>query len=117
MLPDYCLRLWTVQRLAHPCGGGTTTILLCLPLSPARSSSWNAVSAGWWQLTEAAHTLQSAASLRCRDCAALASNGELKLSELVRYKTQYIDAIYKAITAKPAYKAIRIVAIVEPDSL
>jgi cellulose 1,4-beta-cellobiosidase len=52
-----------------------------------------------------------------RDCAALASNGELKLSELARYKTQYIDAIYKAITAKPAYKAIRIVAIVEPDSL
>lgn len=52
-----------------------------------------------------------------RDCAALASNGELKLSELARYKTQYIDAIYKAITAKPAYKAIRVVAIVEPDSL
>jgi cellulase/cellobiase CelA1 len=52
-----------------------------------------------------------------RDCAALASNGELKISELVRYKTQYIDAIANAITAKPAYKALRIVAVVEPDSL
>lgn len=55
--------------------------------------------------------------LPSRDCAALASNGELKLTDLAKYKSQYIDAIAKAITAKPAYKTLRIVAVVEPDSL
>ncbi|MCZ4118451.1 glycoside hydrolase family 6 protein [Streptomyces sp. H39-S7] len=51
-----------------------------------------------------------------RDCAALASNGELGATELGRYKTEYIDPI-AAIIADPAYAALRIVTIVEPDSL
>lgn len=55
--------------------------------------------------------------LPSRDCAALASNGELGPNDLPRYKSEYIDAIAKAITAKPGYSALRIAAIVEPDSL
>ena len=53
-----------------------------------------------------------------RDCAALASNGELLISQngLARYKTEYIDPI-AAILADPAYDSLRIVTIVEPDSL
>jgi cellulose 1,4-beta-cellobiosidase len=60
-----------------------------------------------------------------RDCAALASNGELSiapnpptqpLSGLDTYKTQYIEPIVQVLS-NPAYANIRIVAIVEPDSL
>ncbi|WP_439647988.1 glycoside hydrolase family 6 protein, partial [Cohnella mopanensis] len=53
-----------------------------------------------------------------RDCHALASNGELPLTAagLQTYKTQYIDAI-ASIFALPAYKDIRIVTVIEPDSL
>lgn len=53
-----------------------------------------------------------------RDCHALASNGELPLTTagLTRYKTEYIDEIAN-IFAKPKYQDIRIVNIVEPDSL
>lgn len=51
-----------------------------------------------------------------RDCAALASNGELGPTEIERYKTEYIDPI-AAIEADPKYASIRIVNIVEIDSL
>ncbi|MEV7966391.1 glycoside hydrolase family 6 protein, partial [Sphaerisporangium sp. NPDC088356] len=53
-----------------------------------------------------------------RDCSALASNGELKIAEngLSRYKTEYIDPI-AAIMADPQYAGLRIVTIVEIDSL
>jgi cellulose 1,4-beta-cellobiosidase len=60
-----------------------------------------------------------------RDCAALASNGELSiaanppsqpLSGLDTYKAQYIDPIVQVLS-NPAYANIRIVAIIEPDSL
>ncbi|SMC93014.1 glycoside hydrolase family 6 protein [Lentzea albidocapillata] len=51
-----------------------------------------------------------------RDCAALASNGELKPTEIDRYKTEYIDPI-AAILARPAYASLRIVTVVEIDSL
>ncbi|MDF9813667.1 cellulase/cellobiase CelA1 [Streptomyces sp. SPB162] len=51
-----------------------------------------------------------------RDCAALASNGELGATELSRYKTEYIDPI-AAIIADPAYAALRVVTVIEPDSL
>ncbi|HET6711509.1 glycoside hydrolase family 6 protein [Amycolatopsis sp.] len=53
-----------------------------------------------------------------RDCAALASNGELKVAEngLARYKAEYIDPI-ASILADPKYAPLRIVAVVEPDSL
>ncbi|XID92816.1 glycoside hydrolase family 6 protein [Paenibacillaceae bacterium WGS1546] len=53
-----------------------------------------------------------------RDCHALASNGELPLTAagLQTYKTQYIDPIAAAFS-DPKYRDIRIVAIVEPDSL
>ncbi|MEV7404115.1 glycoside hydrolase family 6 protein [Streptomyces sp. NPDC091267] len=51
-----------------------------------------------------------------RDCAALASNGELGPTELGRYKDEYIDPI-SDILADPAYASLRIVTIIEPDSL
>jgi cellulose 1,4-beta-cellobiosidase len=53
-----------------------------------------------------------------RDCAAAASNGELLIAEngLNLYKTQYIDPI-AAIFADPKYNSLRIVALIEPDSL
>ncbi|MDQ3790159.1 MAG: glycoside hydrolase family 6 protein, partial [Actinomycetota bacterium] len=51
-----------------------------------------------------------------RDCAALASNGELSATDLPRYKTEYIDPI-AAILARPAYANLRIVTVVEIDSL
>ncbi|MBN2116652.1 MAG: glycoside hydrolase family 6 protein, partial [Anaerolineales bacterium] len=53
-----------------------------------------------------------------RDCSALASNGELLVAEdgMNRYKTEYIDAIYNVIS-QPKYSNLRIIAIIEPDSL
>jgi cellulose 1,4-beta-cellobiosidase len=51
-----------------------------------------------------------------RDCAALASNGELGPDELGRYQTEYIDVIAE-IMARPAYANLRIVTIIEIDSL
>lgn len=51
-----------------------------------------------------------------RDCAALASNGELKVDAdgVNKYKTEYIDKLATVFKAHPNQ---RIVAIVEPDSL
>ncbi|KAI2778376.1 1, 4-beta cellobiohydrolase [Daldinia loculata] len=49
-----------------------------------------------------------------RDCAAKASNGELKYNELDRYKTEYIDPIVAKIKANPNSA---FVLLIEPDSL
>ena len=53
-----------------------------------------------------------------RDCHALASNGELKQGAegSARYRTEYVDAI-ASIFADPKYSSLRIIAIIEPDSL
>jgi len=53
-----------------------------------------------------------------RDCAALASNGEIPATAagLATYESQYIDPI-AAILANSKYANERIVAVVEPDSL
>ncbi|CAM5729779.1 hypothetical protein SFUMM280S_05336 [Streptomyces fumanus] len=51
-----------------------------------------------------------------RDCAALASNGELGPTEIDKYKTQYIDPIAK-ILSDSKYASLRIVPIIEIDSL
>jgi cellulose 1,4-beta-cellobiosidase len=51
-----------------------------------------------------------------RDCAALASNGELGPEELGRYRSEYIDPI-AAIMGDAKYRGLRIVNIIEPDSL
>jgi cellulose 1,4-beta-cellobiosidase len=52
-----------------------------------------------------------------RDCAALASNGELSSANngLQIYKTSYIDRIAE-ILGRPAYAGLRIVTLIEPDS-
>ncbi|HEX3591042.1 MAG TPA: glycoside hydrolase family 6 protein [Pseudonocardiaceae bacterium] len=55
-----------------------------------------------------------------RDCAALASNGEVPATAagLTTYETQYIDPIASILSqAKYANSNLRIVAIIEPDSL
>ncbi|HEY6881263.1 MAG TPA: glycoside hydrolase family 6 protein [Polyangiales bacterium] len=54
--------------------------------------------------------------LPSRDCSALASNGELAEGQLNRYKSEYIDAI-AAIMGLPKYRGLRIVNVIEPDSL
>lgn len=51
-----------------------------------------------------------------RDCSALASNGELGVNDLPKYKTQYIDPI-AAIQADPKYASLRIINVIEIDSL
>ncbi|MEU6402413.1 glycoside hydrolase family 6 protein [Streptomyces sp. NPDC046985] len=51
-----------------------------------------------------------------RDCAALASNGELGPNDLAKYQSQYIDPI-ASILADPKYASLRIAAVIEPDSL
>ncbi|QTD96125.1 glycoside hydrolase family 6 protein [Streptomyces cyanogenus] len=53
-----------------------------------------------------------------RDCAALASNGELPLTQagLDRYEHEYIDAIAN-VFKKRKYRGIRITTVIEPDSL
>jgi len=53
-----------------------------------------------------------------RDCAALASNGELLIAQngLARYRTEYIDPI-RSILGRAAYANLRVVLIIEPDSL
>ncbi len=53
-----------------------------------------------------------------RDCHALASNGELKQNAegTTRYRTEYVDAL-AAIFSDAKYASLRIIAIIEPDSL
>jgi cellulose 1,4-beta-cellobiosidase len=51
-----------------------------------------------------------------RDCAALASNGELAADEIDVYKNEYIDPIVE-IQGDPAYADLRIVNVIEIDSL
>jgi len=51
-----------------------------------------------------------------RDCAALASNGELGPNDLPRYQNEYINPI-RDILRRPEYASLRIVAIIEIDSL
>lgn len=53
-----------------------------------------------------------------RDCNALASNGELTIENngFNRYKNEYVTPL-AAIFADAKYKALRIIAIIEPDSL
>jgi cellulose 1,4-beta-cellobiosidase len=53
-----------------------------------------------------------------RDCSALASNGELLVANggMARYQSEYIDPI-AAMMAEPQYSNLRIVTVIEPDSL
>jgi cellulose 1,4-beta-cellobiosidase len=51
-----------------------------------------------------------------RDCAALASNGELKPDELPRYESEFIDPIVSTLS-DPKYRGLRIVNVIEVDSL
>ncbi|WP_068687943.1 glycoside hydrolase family 6 protein, partial [Thermobifida halotolerans] len=52
-----------------------------------------------------------------RDCAALASNGELGPEEIDRYKNEYIDPIADIMSDYAQYDNLRIVNIIEIDSL
>ncbi len=57
--------------------------------------------------------------LPSRDCAALSSSGEFQIAQdgLNKYKTLYIDPIVSILGSNPAYANLRIVAVIEPDSL
>ncbi|KAJ3125923.1 hypothetical protein HK098_008116 [Nowakowskiella sp. JEL0407] len=50
-----------------------------------------------------------------RDCAALASNGEIPKGGLDTYKTKYIDVAVSILKNKPSN--VRLVIVLEPDSL
>jgi cellulose 1,4-beta-cellobiosidase len=92
----------TIDAITAPAGSGYTTSM--------RQHLDNALAQG-------ANLIQFVIyNLPGRDCAALASNGELGPEEIDRYRTEYIDPI-AAIEADPKYKSIRIVNIVEIDSL
>lgn len=54
-----------------------------------------------------------------RDCAARASNGELRLEAdgMRLYQEEYIDVIAETLGSDPAYGALRVVLVLEPDSL
>ncbi|MEV4518305.1 glycoside hydrolase family 6 protein [Dactylosporangium sp. NPDC049525] len=92
----------SIAAIAAPSGSGYTTSM--------RKHLDNALAQG---ATLAQFVIYN---LPGRDCAALASNGELGPTEIDRYKTEYIDAI-AAIEADAKYASIRIVNIVEIDSL
>ncbi|GGM34867.1 glycoside hydrolase family 6 protein [Dactylosporangium sucinum] len=92
----------TIAAITAPSGSGYTTSM--------RKHLDNALAQG---ATLAQFVIYN---LPGRDCAALASNGELGPTEINRYKTEYIDPI-AAIEADPKYASIRIVNIVEIDSL
>ncbi|MEU3840444.1 glycoside hydrolase family 6 protein [Streptomyces sp. NPDC028635] len=51
-----------------------------------------------------------------RDCAALASNGELGPNDIDSYKSRYIDPI-ASILSDAKYAGLRIATVIEPDSL
>ncbi|GLH99672.1 hypothetical protein Pa4123_49480 [Phytohabitans aurantiacus] len=51
-----------------------------------------------------------------RDCGRLASGGELGPGDLPRYKAEFIDPI-AGLLARPAYANLRIVTVIEPNSL
>jgi cellulose 1,4-beta-cellobiosidase len=51
-----------------------------------------------------------------RDCAALASNGELAADQIEEYKTEYIDVIVD-IMGQDKYADLKIVNVIEVDSL
>ncbi len=53
-----------------------------------------------------------------RDCKSSASNGELHGTDgLATYKSKYIDVIAQTLASKPAYASLRIVTVIEPDSI
>jgi cellulose 1,4-beta-cellobiosidase len=51
-----------------------------------------------------------------RDCGRTASDGELGPADLPRYKAEFVDPIAEII-GRPAYANLRIVTVIEPDSL
>lgn len=88
-------------------------------VAPADSTNWGLVKHLDAALAQQANLVAIAIyDLPNRDCSAVASSGELRISEngFSRYKHEYIDPI-ASILARPKYKNLRIVAIIEPDSL
>ncbi|GAA3458551.1 glycoside hydrolase family 6 protein [Saccharothrix longispora] len=51
-----------------------------------------------------------------RDCGWLSTNGELAADELPRYRAEFVDPIVDVL-ADPAYAGLRVVVVVEPNSL
>ncbi|MBF9133251.1 glycoside hydrolase family 6 protein [Plantactinospora sp. S1510] len=55
-------------------------------------------------------------NLPARDCGRPAPRGELPIEEIDRYRVEFIDPLVEILTA-PRYADLRIVALVEPNSL
>ncbi|GAA1277663.1 hypothetical protein GCM10009634_21320 [Saccharothrix xinjiangensis] len=51
-----------------------------------------------------------------RDCGRLSSNGELAFDQLPTYRAEFVDPIAEVLR-DPAYAGLRVVAVVEPNSL
>jgi cellulose 1,4-beta-cellobiosidase len=106
---NYSTAVW-LDRIAAVTGGAgvkrTLAGYLNNALSQAKGSSQPVV------ITIVVYDLPN------RDCSASASNGELSVANkgLQAYESKYIDRI-AAILRKPKYSQLRIVAIIEPDSL
>jgi cellulose 1,4-beta-cellobiosidase len=116
---------WSAKAAAEPGGSRVSNQPTGVWLD--RIAAINGVSGGMGLRAHLDRAVQQAAgspfviqlviyNLPGRDCAALASNGELGPTDLPRYKSEYIDPI-AAILADPAYRNLRIVTVIEIDSL
>jgi cellulose 1,4-beta-cellobiosidase len=92
----------SINAITAPAGSGYTTSL--------QTHLNNALSQGATLIQLVIYDLPG------RDCAALASNGEIAAGDLTRYQSQYIDPIV-ALEGQAKYASLRIVNIIEPDSL
>ena len=109
MVANYQTAIW-LDTMAAINGGGTT----------GRTGLMQQLTNAAAQGTAATPSLVEIVvyDLPGRDCAALASNGEIPATDagLTEYETQYINPI-ASILSQFATSNIRVVAIIEPDSL
>jgi len=126
----YVNSLWSTQAAAEPGGSRVANVSTGVWLD--RIAAINGVTGGMGLAAHLDAAVQQDAAngsapltiqfviydLPNRDCSALASNGELLVSQdgLNRYKTEYIDPI-ASIMSRAAYANLRIVTIIEIDSL
>ncbi len=105
---QYSTAIW-LDRIAAVTGGPGVTRTLAGFLDNAETQATGALPV---VITIVVYDLPN------RDCAALASNGELTVANngLATYKSSYIDPI-ASILSQSKYANLRIVAIIEPDSL
>lgn len=116
--------VWSAKALAEPNGSKIANVSTAIwmdrigAIAPA-DGSWGLRDHLDAALDQNANVIKVVVyDLPNRDCHALASNGELKQTAegSARYRTEYVDAI-AGIFSDPKYASLRIIAIIEPDSL